>query len=231
MTGPLHVSGPVRVIGQSGPVRDRRTFRDRREAGQALATRVADLAGGPDVIVLGLPRGGVPVAAEVATALNAPLDAFFVRKLGVPGHRELAMGAIATGGVRVVNDEVVRAMHITPQTIEAVAAEEQAELGRREKAYRGDRPAPELAGRTVVLVDDGLATGSTMRAAVAAVRAQHPAAVIVGVPTGAPQTCAALAPEVDRVECVVTPDPFLAVGLSYDDFSETTDDEIRRLLS
>ena len=225
------MSGPVRVIGQSGSVRQPRSFRDRRDAGQALAARLADLAGNRSLIVLGLPRGGVPVAAEVASALDAPLDAFFVRKLGVPGHRELAMGAIATGNVRVVNDEVVSAMHITPQTIEAVAAEERAELGRRERVYRGDRPAPELTDRTVVLVDDGLATGSTMRAAVAAVRAQRPAAVIVGVPTGARQTRAALATEVDRMECVITPDPFLAVGLSYEDFSETTDDEIRRLLS
>lgn len=212
-------------------MREARSFRDRRDAGQALAARLGDLAGSPGVIVLGLPRGGVPVAAEVATALDAPLDAFFVRKLGVPGHRELAMGAIATGGVRVLNDDVVRALHITPQTIEDVAGAEQAELGRREQAYRGDRPAPELTDRTVVLVDDGLATGSTMRAAVAAVQAQRPAAVVVGVPTGAPQTCAAIAPEVDRLECVITPDPFLAVGLSYDDFSETTDDEIRRLLA
>ena len=196
-----------------------------------MAGALADLAGRDDVIVLGLPRGGIPVAAVVASALGAPLDAFFVRKLGVPGHRELAMGAIATGDVQVLNDDVIRPLHITPEAIEAVTAEERAELARREQAYRGERPPPELTGRTVVLVDDGLATGSTMRAAVAAVRQQRPAAVVVGVPTGAEQTCSLLADEVDRLECVASPDPFLAVGLSYDDFSETTDDEIRRLLT
>ena len=212
-------------------MRQPRSFRDRREAGQTLAARLNDLAGQTGVVVLGLPRGGIPVAAEVAAALDAPLDAFFVRKLGVPGHRELAMGAIATGGVRVLNEEVVQALHITPEAIEEVAREEQAELDRRERAYRGDRRPPELTDRTVVLVDDGLATGSTMRAAIAAVRAQRPMAVVVGVPTGAPQTCALLGPTVDRLECVITPAPFLAVGLSYEDFSETTDDEIRRLLA
>ena len=208
-----------------------RTFRDRQEAGRAVAACLSDLAGRPDTTVLGLPRGGIPVAAEVATALGAPLDAFFVRKLGVPGHRELAMGAIATGGVRVLNDDVIRSLHITPDAIAAVVDEERAELARREREYRRDRPPPDLSGRTVVLVDDGLATGSTMRAAAAAVRQQRPASVVVAVPTGAPQTCAVLRNEVDRLECVSTPDPFLAVGLSYDDFSETTDDEIRRLLS
>jgi predicted phosphoribosyltransferase len=206
-------------------------FRNRHEAGAALGTRLReDLAGGPPVLVLGLPRGGVPVAAEVADALDAPLDVFVVRKLGVPGQRELAMGAIASGGVRVVNDAVVDALRLPQGVIDAVARDEQRELERRELAYRGDRPPADLTGRRVVLVDDGLATGATMRAALAAVQQQGADEVVVAVPTGARQTCAELAASGATVVCLQQPEPFHAVGLSYDDFSETTDDEVRGVL-
>jgi predicted phosphoribosyltransferase len=178
----------------------------------------------------------VPVAFEVASALGAPLDVFLVRKLGAPGHEELAMGAIATGGVRVMNDTVVRELGIASQTVEAVAATEQAELERRERAYRGGRPPPQVAGRTVILVDDGLATGSTMRAAVSALRhdgpsRDGPSRLIVAVPVAAPSTCEELRAEVDEIVCARTPDPFFAVGLWYGDFSPTTDAEIHDLLS
>jgi predicted phosphoribosyltransferase len=205
-------------------------FRDRTEAGRRLAAELAAYAGRPDVLVLALPRGGVPVAFEVARALHAPLDVFLVRKLGVPGHEELAMGAIATGGVRVMNSDVVRALHIPEEAIEAVAAEEQQELERRERLYRDDRPAPEVHGRTVILVDDGLATGSSMRAAVAALRYLRPARIVVAVPVAAPDTCTELQAEVDDVVCVRTPEPFYGVGLWYDDFSQTTDAEVHALL-
>jgi predicted phosphoribosyltransferase len=205
-------------------------FRDRSDAGRLLAARLLAYAGRPDVIVLALPRGGVPVGAEVARALRAPLDVFLVRKLGLPGQEELAMGAIATGGVRVVNDEVVRRLRIGPDVIDAVSRQELQELRRREHRYRGDRPAPDVRGRTVILVDDGLATGSTMRAAVAALRRQGPAKVIVAVPVGAPETCEDFRRDADEVICARTPDPFYAVGLWYEDFSQTSDDEVRELL-
>ena len=204
-------------------------FRDRAEAGRRLAERLGKLPG--DVLVLGLPRGGIPVAHEVARALGAPLDVFVVRKLGVPGQEELAMGAIATGGLRVLNRDVVDALGIPPRVIEEVAAAEGRELERRERSYRDDRKPPEVAGRTVVLVDDGLATGSTMRAAVAALRQQGPARIVVAVPVAAPSTCAELRAEVDDVVCVATPTPFLAVGRFYEDFSQTTDEEVRALLA
>jgi predicted phosphoribosyltransferase len=186
--------------------------------------------GRPDILVLGLPRGGIPVAYEVARGLGAALDVFVVRKLGVPGQEELAMGAIASGGVRVVNADVVRALGISPAMLDRAAAEESRELERREASYRGDRAQPRIEGRTVILVDDGLATGSTMRAAVAALRQQRPARLIVAVPVAARTTCEELRREVDEVLCHATPEPFLAVGRFYDDFSQTTDEEVRELL-
>ena len=205
-------------------------FRDRVEAGELLAARLADYRDRDDVVVLALPRGGVPVAREVARALGVPLDVYVVRKLGVPGHEELAMGAIATGGVRQINRDVVDALGIPGSVIDAVAKREQHELERREQTYRGDRGPVSLANKIVILVDDGLATGSTMRAAVMAARQQQPARVIVAVPVGAPSTCADLATEADAVVCVRTPDPFVAVGLWYRDFTPTTDHEVRALL-
>jgi putative phosphoribosyl transferase len=205
-------------------------YRDRREAGRQLAAKLAAYAGRPDVMVLALPRGGVPVAYEVARALGAPLDIFLVRKLGLPGHEELATGAVASGGVRVLNDEVVRALRIPGEMIDAVAAEELEELERRARLYRDDRPPPDVRGRTVILIDDGLATGSSMRAAIAALRQQQPARIIVAVPVGAPETCAEFQDEADEAICALTPDPFHAVGLWYGDFSQTTDEEVRELL-
>jgi predicted phosphoribosyltransferase len=206
-------------------------FRDRAEAGRRLAAMLAGYAGRPDVIVLGLPRGGVPVAYEVAQSLGAPLDVFVVRKIGVPGEPELAMGAIATGRVRVLNPDVVAELAIDQRTIDAVTARETEELERRERAYRGDRPPPEVRARTVILVDDGLATGATMRAAAAALRQQDPARIVVAVPTAAPETCEELRHEVDEVICAETPARFIAVGHYYNDFRDTTDDEVRDLLS
>ena len=206
-------------------------FRDRREAGRLLAARLSAYANRPDVVVLALPRGGVPVAAEVARALGAPLDVFVVRKLGVPGHEEFAFGAIATGGVRVLNEEVVRALQIPDRVIDAVAAREQEELARRERVYRGDRPPLDVRGRTVILVDDGLATGATMQAAIRALRQQQPARIVVAVPTASLETCDELKRVVDEVICATTPDPFYAVGLWYEDFSQTTDEEVRELLA
>jgi putative phosphoribosyl transferase len=205
-------------------------FRDRTEAGRLLAERLGAYAGRPDVLVLALPRGGVPVAYEVARALDAPLDVFVVRKLGVPGHEELAMGAIASGGVIVLNDDLVQALHIPHRLIEAVAARELVELERRELAYRDDRPMLDVRGRTVILVDDGLATGSTMRAAVTGLRRLRPARIVVAVPTAAPSTCEEFRHEADECVCDMTPEPFNAVGLWYEDFSQTTDDEVRDLL-
>jgi putative phosphoribosyl transferase len=206
-------------------------FRDRADAGRQLLTRLGRLEGRDDVLVLGLPRGGIPIAYEVARGLAAPLDVFVVRKLGVPGQEELAMGAIATGGVRVVNPDVVDALRISPAVLDRVAGEEARELERRQRAYRGDRPEPDVRGKTVVLVDDGLATGSTMRAAVAALRAQGPQRIVVAVPVGAQPTCEELGREVDEIVCLATPEPFLAVGRFYDDFSQTTDQEVHDLLS
>jgi putative phosphoribosyl transferase len=205
-------------------------YADRREAGLALAARLRDLAG-KDVVVLALPRGGVPVGYEVARALAAPLDVFVVRKLGLPGHPELAMGAIASGGVRVLNDEVFQSVTVPRAAIDAVTRTEQAELERRERAYRDGRPLVPVEGRIVVLVDDGLATGSTMRAAVLAVRRLRPARVIVAAPVGAWQSCRALREVADEVVCALTPEPFRAVGVWYTDFSQTSDDEVRQLLA
>src|SRR3982074_547535 len=206
-------------------------FKDRRDAGRQLAERLAAYADRPDVLVLALPRGGVPVAEEVARALHVPMDVFLVRKLGLPGHAEFAMGAVASGGMRVLHREVVRQLHIPAELINAVTKRELHELERRERAYRGDRPFPDVRGKTVILVDDGLATGSTMRAAAEALRQQGPARLIVAVPAGSPQTCAEFRDEVDEVVCAITPEPFYAVGLWYDDFSQTTDDEVRDLLA
>jgi putative phosphoribosyl transferase len=206
------------------------SFRDRSDAGRRLAMQVSAYVDRPDVIVLALPRGGVPVGFEVACALHAPLDVFLVRKLGLPGQPELAMGAIATSGVRVLNADVVRRLRINPKVIESVAAAELEELQRRERRYRGDRPAPDVCGRVVILVDDGLATGSTMRAAVRALRQQHPTRIIVAVPVGAAETCSSLEVDADEVICLSTPNPFYAVGLWYQDFSQTTDDQVRDLL-
>jgi predicted phosphoribosyltransferase len=206
-------------------------FRDRREAGRILASHLMHYSGRDDVIVLALPRGGVPVAYDVARALGAPLDVFLVRKLGVPGHEELAMGAIASGGVRVLNDSVVRGLRIPQRAIDEVAREEQAELERREREYRGDRTAPQVAGRTVILVDDGLATGASMRAAAEALRRLGPKRIVIAVPAAAPETCEDFRHEVDEIVCALTPDPFHAVGVWYEDFSATSDEEVRSLLA
>jgi len=208
----------------------RRPFATRREAGEKLAAKLTAYANRPDVLVLALPRGGVPVGYEVARALHAPLDVFIVRKLGVPGHEELAMGAIASGGVRVVNQELTRAMAIPASVIDAIGHREEQELQRRERLYRGDRPPPNVGGRTVILVDDGLATGSTMRAAALALGKMQPAKLIVAVPVGAPETCDEFRQAVDEVICAVTPHWFTAVGSSYADFAQTSDAEVRELL-
>ncbi len=205
-------------------------FHNRADAGRALARRLTRYANRPDVLVLALPRGGVPVGFEVARALRAPLDVFLVRKLGVPGQEELAMGAIATGGVRVVNDDVVSALHIPDEVIDSVAETQWRELERRERSYRDDRPLPDVRGRTVILIDDGLATGSTMRAAVAALRQQGPARVVVAVPVASASTCEDFRAVVDDVVCALTPEPFYAVGSWYRDFTQTTDDEVHALL-
>jgi predicted phosphoribosyltransferase len=206
-------------------------FSDRREAGAALAERLKEFAGRSDVVVLALPRGGVPVGYEVARALGATLDVFVVRKLGLPGHPELAMGAIASGDVRVLNEDVLASNPVPRAAIEAVTRTERAELERRERAYRDGRPLVAVEGRIVLLVDDGLATGSTMRASVLAVRRLRPARVVVAVPVGARQTCQALREDADDVVCPFTPEPFSAVGLWYADFSQTTDEEVRQLLA
>ncbi len=205
-------------------------FRDRNQAGRLLAMHLTHYANRSDVLVLALPRGGVPVAFQVAEALHAPLDVFLVRKLGLPGQEELAMGAIATGGVRVLNEDVVRTLDISNELIDMVAADEQRELERRERAYRDDRPPLDVHGRTVILVDDGLATGSTMRAAIAALRQQGPARIVVAVPVGARQTCTEIGREADEVVCVRSPEPFYAVGAWYQDFSQTSDAEVYDLL-
>jgi len=205
-------------------------FHDRAEAGQQLAAQLQDYAGRPDVIVLALPRGGVPVAYEVARGLRAPLDVFVVRKLGMPGHEEYAIGALASGGVRLINEQAVALHGLDPGEIDRVAAAEQTELERRERSYRGERPFPDLHGKTVILVDDGLATGSTMRAAVQALRVEGPDTIVVAVPVSAADTCFAFRDIADDVVCIMTPDPFYAVGLWYEDFSQTTDEEVHELL-
>ena len=206
-------------------------FRDRREAGRLLARKLAKYANRPDVLALALPRGGVPVAFEVAKALNAPLDVFVVRKLGVPGHEELAMGAIASGGVRVTNYDVVDSLRIPPAVIKAVDRREREELLRRERLYRDDRPQPEIRDRIAILIDDGLATGSTMRAAVAAVRKLRPEKVIVAVPVAAEDARDGLKAEVDEIVCLETPDPFHSVGTWYEAFPQISDDQVRRILT
>lgn len=206
-------------------------FRDRHEAGRHLATALRAYAGRPDVLVLALPRGGVPVGYEVALALDAPLDVMQVRKLGVPGHEELAMGAIASGGVRIVSQDVVELLQIPDRVIATVAAAEERELDRRERMYRQGRPFPDMRGRTVILVDDGLATGSTMRAAAAALRAEGAGRIVAAVPVAPQESCDALGDMVDEVVCAITPQPFRAVGEWYDDFTQIGDDEVRDLLS
>ncbi len=206
-----------------------RPFLDRADAGVRLAALLAGSWGGrADVVVLGVPRGGVPVAYEVARALDAPLDVFTVRKLGVPGHEELAFGAVGPGGVRVLNPDVVA--HVPDRIVEAVTAEQRRVRDQRELSYRGDRPPPDVAGRTAILVDDGLATGASMRAAVTALRQMGPAAIVVAVPVGTADACQAIGAEADEVVCALTPEPFVAVGAWYDDFSPTSDATVRALL-
>lgn len=206
-------------------------FRDRAEAGRHLAERLMGYANQQDVLVLALPRGGVPVAFEVAQALDAPLDLFLVRKLGFPGHEEFAIGAIASGGVRVLDDEVIRTFGVSRGEIEQVTARERTELSRRERLYRDDRPPPDVAAHVILLVDDGLATGSTMRAAVAALKLENARRIVVAVPVAPRETCDAIRAEVDEIVCAETPEPFRAVGMWYDDFGQTTDDEVRTLLA
>ncbi|NMO22031.1 phosphoribosyltransferase [Pyxidicoccus fallax] len=206
-------------------------FLDRYEGGLVLAGLLGPYAHRPDTVVLALPRGGLPVAYEVARRLGAPLDVFLVRKLGAPHHEELAMGAIASGGVRVINREVVDELHVSDAQIDATAEREGLELQRRELRYREGRPPPDVRGRTVILVDDGLATGTTMRAAVAALRHQGPERIVVAVPVGATESCEDLAAEADEVICARMPEPFYAVGLWYRDFAQTSDEEVRELLA
>ena len=206
-------------------------YQDRHDAGKKLAERLSAYAHRPDVLVLALPRGGVPVAYEVARRLNAPLDAFIVRKLGVPDYEELAMGALASGGIRVLNNDVIHTLHIPKSVIEEVAATEQRELKRREQLYRDGRPTPDVKGRTVILIDDGLATGATMRAALQALQYQQPDRLIVAVPVAAPQTCLELLSEADDVICALMPDPFFAVGFWYQNFAQTSDQEVHDLLA
>jgi putative phosphoribosyl transferase len=217
----------MRHLGSGGSME---RFRDRHEAGRHLATALMSYAGRDDVLVLALPRGGVPVGYEVARALGAPLDIMQVRKLGVPGHEELAMGAIASGGIRILSEDVVQTLGITDRAIASVAAAEEQELDRRERVYREGRPFPAVRDRTVILVDDGLATGSTMRAAAAALRAQNPGRLVAAVPVAPKQTCDALRDFVDDVICAATPDSFLAVGEWYEDFTQTSDADVRELL-
>jgi putative phosphoribosyl transferase len=206
-------------------------FHDRTDAGRKLAAQLQQYGKGrSDVTVLGIPRGGMPVAFEVATALNAPLDLFIARKLGVPGQEELAFGAIASGGVRVLDPEIVEAVGISERRIEEITGRERSELERREQAYRGDRPPVEVYGRTAILVDDGIATGSSMRAAIFALRALRPERIIVAVPVAPPSTCKRLRLEVDELVCVATPEFFDAIGRFYEDFSQVSDQEVRNLL-
>jgi len=205
-------------------------YKNRAEAAGQLADLLQAYANRSDVLVLALPRGGVPIAYEIAQRLNAALDLMLVRKLGVPGHEELAMGAIAPGGTQVLNDEVIRGLGISKETIDQVAAVELHELRRRERAYRGERPAPRIQGRCIILVDDGLATGATMRAAIAVVRQQQPSEIVVAVPVAPPDTVAALRQEADAVICPATPEPFLGIGRWYEDFAQVTDEDVRALL-
>lgn len=206
-------------------------FKDRTAAGQVLASKLTDYVNCPDVLVLALPRGGVPVAFEIAQALNAPLDVVVVRKLGLPDNPELAMGALASGGVRIINQQIVNEIKIPDEVIARVAAQEQRELERRENMYRGDEPFPELTGRKVILVDDGLATGATMSAAVIAVRHKNPQEIVIAVPVAAPETYQQLQPKVDKMVCIATPSQFYSVGMWYEDFPQTTDAEVHELLN
>jgi putative phosphoribosyl transferase len=206
-------------------------FRNRTEAGKLLAAKLTEYASRPDVLVLGLPRGGIPVAFEVAKALNAPLDVCLVRKLGVPGHKELAMGAIATGGVRVINENVVHWLRIPQQIIDEVAAMEMQELERRNRLYRGNRPLPKVKNHTIILVDDGIATGATIRAAIATLKQQHPRELVVAVPVAGVSTCEELQAEVDKVVCVMMPEDLYAIGIWYEDFEQTADAEVCELLT
>lgn len=208
-----------------------KAFADRHEAGRILAQHLSAYVDRADVIVLGLPRGGVPVAYEVARALDAPLDVFLVRKLGAPGHEELAMGAIASGDVVVINDEVVQALRVAPEELRAAVTRERDELTRREATYRCGQPAPDVRGQTVILIDDGLATGSTMRAAVTALRQHQPARIVVAVPVGAASTCAEFQKIADECICAIAPDDFRAVGMWYDDFGQTSDAEVCDVLA
>ena len=206
-------------------------YKDRVDAGKRLAKELSRYANRSDVLILALPRGGVPVAFEVAKELNVKMDVFIVRKLGVPGNEELAMGAISSDNIRVLNEDVVRSFQISERVINMVAENELRELERRERAYRGDRTKPEISGSTVILIDDGLATGATMRAAAAALKIKNPAKIVVAVPTGAPDTCELFRREVDEVICVATPEPFYGVGAWYGNFSQTTDEEVCDLLN
>ena len=206
-------------------------FADRADAGRRLADALGEYANDPNAVVLALPRGGVPVGYEVARRLDVPLDLYLVRKLGVPGHEELAMGAVASDGTCVLDDDLIASLHIDEAALDDVIRRESAELRRRETVYRESRPKLDLAGKTAIVVDDGLATGATMRAAAIALRAQHPAAIVAAVPVAAARTCASLQRVVDRVVCVHTPEPFHAVGLYYQNFEQTGDDEVRGLLS
>lgn len=206
-------------------------FRDRSDAGRRLATALASYAAREDVLVLALPRGGVPVAYEVAQALGAPLDVFLVRKLGVPGHEELAIGALASGGVRILNEDIVSALGLDEETIDRIAAREEQVLQQREKLYRGTRPPPQVQARVLILIDDGLATGATMRAAIAALKRQSPARLVVAVPVAPIDTCETIREEIDELVCLMTPVFFHGVSAWYDDFSQTTDEEVRSLLA
>ena len=217
--------GPERCALDFAPV-----FKDRVEAGEKLAGHIAKRVHGADLLVLGLPRGGVPVAFEVARALRAELDVYLVRKLGLPGHEELAVGAVADGGVRVLNDALLRELRLSPQLIARIAGREERELERRHALYRKDRPALRIGGRTVVLVDDGLATGASMKAAAQALRVQDPRRIIAAVPVGAAETCSELLADVDEMVCLFTPRPFFSVSAWYEQFSQTTDEEVQRLL-
>jgi predicted phosphoribosyltransferase len=205
-------------------------FKDRRDAGRKLAQKLSAYARRPNTLILALPRGGVPVAFEVALALNAPLDIFIVRKLGLPGREELAMGAIASGGIRVLNSDIIRMLSVPDEVVNFVAKRELQELQRQERLYRGNGPSPAVRDRTVFLIDDGLATGASMRAAVAGLRGQHPSRIVVAVPAAAAETCDVFRSEVDEVVCAMTPEPFYGVSRWYEDFAQVTDEEVRTLL-